>query len=378
MIVSTTHKFLEKLFDLPKRKYLFDSIKENTIIFIDEFDTQKGVILDKFAKDAAKRSIDTFEFLKAIHTGLDISSIKRYDNHKELLGFKEDLKIFYNKYNLEYNIKFDTLDEQQYFLKDTANSIVNTNRSFKFITEKNSMMNYISSSKKLLNDEINFKVLHKEAEKLINRFLGLVRVTAQEYSINRKIDLSDAIYTFLNEFLTITDIQKYTILERILKEKNKSFKKKYFQNNLEKSYTNLYNLMTIKNDTNHDTQSRFYNYTLENTPETFLYYLVEKFFVAGISATATIPTKINNFDLDFLRDKIINITEEEKQQLYSLYKEHKVKKKKYYPYFIQNLKFENIEQLKYELKKINLFIDNDQFYEYIWNQVDNTYTYQDI
>ena len=51
-------------------------------------------------------------------------------------------------------------------------------------------------------------------------------------------------------------------------------------------------------------QSQIMMCSFQNTPEKLLLRFCERAKVIGISATATIPTVIGNFDLDYLRKKM--------------------------------------------------------------------------
>ncbi|MFA7083200.1 MAG: DEAD/DEAH box helicase family protein [Arcobacteraceae bacterium] len=369
VIITTSHKFVEQTFTLPTRKYLFEMYDtKNTLIFIDEFDTQKGVILDSFIKKSVEKSLDNFELLKIIHERLHEHLIRDYSKYEELLALKNEIKFFYEENNFANRFKYDS-DEKQYFLRDTASITINTSAKKHIIKKGNNLAtNFIIQS-----DEVDYKgsfeELFDKSDKLVNRFLGLIKQSAYEIAATKGEDISDIIYTFLSEFIASKDTQDITIVNRILREQNKKIDKKYFQSDISKAYTGLYSLLTIINDSKHKTTSRFGNYTLENTPEAFLNFLTDKFFVIGISATATIKTKIDNFDLEHLEDKIIYLTKKEIEKLNQLFLEYKVKNRKSVIKFMDNSIHKRKIDIKHYIDSLDLFPKDDNIFDYFWNKL---------
>ena len=69
-------------------------------------------------------------------------------------------------------------------------------------------------------------------------------------------------------------------------------------------YNNGFRYYAFENSPSNDMQSRLMMLAFQNTPEKFLLRFCEKAKVVGMSATATIPTVIGNYDLDYLHSKM--------------------------------------------------------------------------
>lgn len=90
-------------------------------------------------------------------------------------------------------------------------------------------------------------------------------------------------------------------------------------------YENGFRYYAFENDTAHDMQSQIMMYSFQNTPEKTLLRFCEKAKVIGISATATVPSVIGNFDIAYLKDKMqkvfVSLTEEERHRLSAEFEE---------------------------------------------------------
>lgn len=376
-IITTTQKFLNKIYDVKGSYYLFDKNKDNTIIFFDEFDTQKNVILDVFVKEVAKKGLDSFELIKIISESLHNDTINRYFlKESPIYEVKNDIDVFYEKYNLRNKIKLKTLenDKNNFFLKDSNSISISKNYNKYIFRIKRNEINIIEPVSDIKEDDVDFLKLFSEANKLIARFLGLAgslksNLTQEEDEIEHN---EDRVYNFFYEFLTGTDIQINTILNRIFRENKKSSKRKIFQSELEKAYSNLYSILTFKDSERHESFTRFFEYTLDNTPDAFLSFLSKQFFIVGISATATIPTKIHNFNLEYLSDVLINIKDKEREELKNLYNKTKLENRKYYTNFLDSFIFTSQLEMSKELVKKDLFNEDEKLFKYIWSELNGS------
>lgn len=371
-IITTTQKFLNKIYDLKGSYYLFDKNKGNTIIFMDEFDTQKNVILDAFIKEVAKKGIDSFEFIKTLSESLHTDIIERYfSNESAIYEVKKQIDTFYEQYNLKNKIKFktDDINKDKFFLRDTnLISIGKNSDKYIFSISKNSI-NIVKATKTIEEGEIDFLKLFSDANKLIARFLGLVGSLKRDSTQGIEgVENEEKIYNFFYEILNGTDFQIHNIINRIYRETKKSSRRKIFQSQLEKSYSSLYNILTFRDSDKHRSFTRFFGYTLDNTPDAFLSYLSKNHFIVGISATATIPTKVHNFNLEYLNDVLINITEKEKEELKNLYNKTKLKNREYRTTFLDSFIFSSIEEMSNKLIALELYKKDENFLNFIWQE----------
>ena len=98
-----------------------------------------------------------------------------------------------------------------------------------------------------------------------------------------------------------TDYLTEQIMMNSWKEKEDSTSDAVFDHSI---YEHGFRYYCFENDTMHDMQSKIMMYSFQNTPEKLLLQLCKKAKVIGISATATVPSVIGNFDLEYLRSNL--------------------------------------------------------------------------
>lgn len=380
VLITTTKKFLNKVFYLPKSKSLYDIYtNENTLIFIDEFDTQKREMLNKFVEDAINKPIDYIALLKIIKERFHDHFIESHYYDERLINLKKELDEFYFKNKFMFRFKLDEI-EDKFFLQNSSSIVISKNsKKYQVNMNEEKATNEIQMTDDKLEYKETFQYLHDRAIILINRFLGLVGDIALNYSKIRDIEYTDAITSILFEFISTSDYYLINLLvDKILNNQTKINNDKYFQSYSSMAYNKNYELMAIRNNNAHINFSVFNSYSLNNTPESFLNYLINNFFVVGISATATIKTKIHNFDLEYLENSIISLENSEIEELNKLYLEYKVKDRNYIVNFNQSNKSKNFEdQLKFILK-LDLFNEDiaEQILEYAYIRISEDVKYE--
>jgi hypothetical protein len=72
-------------------------------------------------------------------------------------------------------------------------------------------------------------------------------------------------------------------------------------------YQKGFRYYAFEDDYAHDMHSKIMMYSFQITPEKLLLRFCEKAKVLGISATATIPSAIGNYDINYLAEKKLKI-----------------------------------------------------------------------
>lgn len=164
VIFMTTAKFFSPIsvfYRMPFYMYN-DNILKNSVVFIDEFDATKNVVLDQIIENSLKLSIDAISLFTNIHYDLqnqkfpaklldtvskfdekedpDIEiddEIKRYTSNEIL---ELNTKIFeevYNKNNLEFLLKSYGFNENKAFIFDDGQSVtVYNDKSNRYLSVK--------------------------------------------------------------------------------------------------------------------------------------------------------------------------------------------------------------------------------------------------
>lgn len=328
--------------------YNSDVIKE-AIIFIDEFDATKDTILKNIIQNGLRDKVDFIELFKDIHAALHMdtfptdlttpSMARRSGDYKNqslegvVNGIREKADYIFDTYSLKY--KHRTLEEvndlyQNYLFQDHQfHSVLNASNAYiRMKTDSSRRINVIDFSKaKPTNDSASIHTMLGQLRGFIKFFQGAVNILAINYmqsKMERRKDGEDvftmesAIRSVLNLFRLRDDNIDY-LTSQILVSSHK-IKGEIEPSDFDLSfYENGFRYYAFENDIVHDMQSQIMMYSFQNTPEKTLLRFCEKAKVIGISATATVPSVIGNFDIGYLKDKMqkvyMSLTEEERKRL---------------------------------------------------------------
>lgn len=344
-------KFLSKtttFVDPPLTLYESDFI-DNAIIFIDEFDATKETILKKIIQNGVQNKIDCVQLFKEIRSALlpntgsfpkALTEPAPYSNTskgKDLSGIIDSLREkaddVYSRFSLAFEYKNAETNEIQHnflFQDYQFYSVFNGNNAYisSFSDEEN-MINYIQySSEKPKNEKENIQFMLGSLHGFIKYFQNAVKILAYNYKLRKdqwkkgtqeveKFKMEDAITSVLSLFRLSPEYISYLKSEIILT----SFGRKC---NIEGSEFDLsfyemgFRFYSIEDASDHDMHSRIYVSSFNTTPEKILLQICSRAKVVGISATATIPSLIGNYDLEYLSSKL-------KGNYYTLTKEDRLR-----------------------------------------------------
>ncbi len=358
ILMMSMDKFLSRNTTIVEPSYMFynSDIIKNAVIFIDEFDATKDTILKNIIDNGLHDKINYIELFKdiyaALHTdlfpvALTTPSKERMDGpykNQSLDGIVEGIRdkadLIFERYNLQFkhrtmgNIE-DTY--QNYLFQDHQfHSILNANNSYiAMSTDEQHRVNYISFAKtKGQGETSNIQVMLGQLRGFIKYFQGAVSILAINYmqrKMERRKEGEDA-FTIESAIRTILDLFRLSdesidyLTSQIMMSNRKA------RGNIEPSdfdlsfYENGFRYYAFENDVAHDMQSRIMMFSFQTTPEKVLLRFCEKAKVVGISATATVPSVIGNFDISYLKDKLqtkyVTVTQDEKDRLEADFKEN--------------------------------------------------------
>lgn len=328
--------------------YNSDLIKDS-VIFIDEFDASKDTILKNIIQNGLRERVDYIELFKSIYASLHThrlpsvlttSSKKRQESiYKDqslqsvIDGIVEKADDIYKLYTLQFSHKTETNTDDSVnnflFQDHQYLSILNGNKSYiSAVSDGKRRINAIQfTDDKPNNETSNIQVMLGKLRGFISYFLGGVNILAinyQQCKAERRKPNEDefshesALRTVLAEFgLDITYINYLTSQILIASRKDKgSIEGAEFDLSF---YEKGFRYYAFEDDYSHDTQSKIMMYSFQTTPEKLILRFCEKAKVVGISATATVPTAIGNFDIDYfkqkLQDKFSILSEDERDRL---------------------------------------------------------------
>ncbi len=335
VLFMSMDKFMSRNTTIVEPSYMFynwDQLKD-AIIFIDEFDAAKETILKNIIINGLRDRIDYIELFKDIYaslhtdtfpTALTTASSRSADKFSSkalediVRGLREKADYIFGAYHLQYKHRTagDIQDSyQNYLFQDHQfHSILNGNNSY--ITMKNDpnqRINVIGFAKdKPKTEKHNIHVMLGQLRGFITYFQRAVYILAINY-MQCKLErpsgdediftMESAVRTVLALFRLSADSIDY-LTSQIIMSTHKT-KGDIEPGDFDLSfYENGFRYYAFVNDTTHDMQSKIMMYSFQNTPERILLRFCEKSKVIGISATATVPSTVGNFDIEHLRDKL--------------------------------------------------------------------------
>ena len=375
-------------------------IIDNAVIFIDEFDATKETVLKNIIQNGLCDKIDYVELFDNVYSALHTHSFptvltepskKRlegeYKNQSLQSVLDKTTKIadeIHDTFSLQYTHRTERITDENVnnflFQDHQYHSILNGNKSYiTTVANRNERINTICfSDKRPETDEGNIQVLLGKLRGFISYFMGTVRILAINYQ-QRKAEqrnpnedvftLEESIRTVLSEFkLTNTYINYLT--SQILMSSHK------YKGNIQSAdfdlsfYEKGFRYYAFEDDYSHDMQSKIMMYSFQVTPEKLLLRFCEKAKVLGISATATIPSKIGNYDIEYLseklQDKFITITEEERTRLRNEFS------RSIEGYDKVTIHTELIGGNDYSVSSWNEVADNNEFAKFLFDKVEQS------
>lgn len=176
---------------------------------------------------------------------------------------------------------------------------------------------------------------------------------------------SEAVYTILNTLNLGEEFNKY-LYDNIIKVAEEKFIPKIItdENGIDKINEDKkdkvgYKFLEFSDSGYHDLQTLINLYKFENTPEKIMIHITSHAKTIGISATATLPTIINNYNLDVFKKELKNLYFTCDNEDISIIKDiHKVRQGQYENDInidVQTIDFkeEYIESLSKEILKVH-------------------------
>lgn len=338
IIMLSVKKFLLQNDDFvsPSTALYSSDMMRSAIIFIDEFDATKDTVLDTIIENSLKDKVDFIGIFKDIYAGLTHTQLQRIlleSSQKRLESQYAEKKPgdlvelarvsaekIYKEYSLQFNLKTEADGEEKNNFMFQDHSFVNildrNKRYANVISCADEHVNsiYFSDRKGVGEGEYQIDKLLSRVEGFIIYFCNLVRILADNYcqvKNERKRDNQDdftyeeAVNTVLDAFNISEENQTY-LVRRVLTctpakreiEANAQFDLSFYENG--------FRYFSFEDSSLHDMKSKIMQVAFDTTPEKILLKLCNSAKVIGISATATIPSVIGNYDLDYIKAKLAN------------------------------------------------------------------------
>lgn len=334
VLFMSMDKFICPHSTLIEKTYIFynSPIVNGALVFIDEFDATKETILRNIIENGLKEKIDYIELFNHIYAVLQnktfperffVPSEKRQNGdykHQSLKGVMKDLKdladSIFNTYSLQFNHKTDNNEQgdNNFLFSDHRyiSILSGQNRFISTYSDKTDNINKIAFSVDKPDDKNSIQVLLGKLRGFVSWFQTTVYIFATNYYQFRQERMRDgdeeftfesAIHSVLTEFNLGTTYENYLFTQIMMMRTKK-------RNDIASSeydfsfYENGFRYFSFENSPDHDFKSIISMISFSQTPERILTKLCEKAKVIGISATATLPSVLCNYDLHYLSVKM--------------------------------------------------------------------------
>lgn len=344
----TTRKFLAGYQTVKARIHPVRELS-GALVFIDEFDRQNEIIL-QFMAD--QKAMDLIELTRTLHANLQQHKLElshRYHGIEEIFDtLRTALSDFKEQWNLQYSFNIDgaSLENEKVrlFSDRTVTHAHSSQHILRLATDEEIQKNIIRSDKKAIpgplddNKQSRFSRFINEADWLFQRFIWVMRSSVWLYLDNvAKTDhqsgrfqsptLQDAVMSILRH-LNLQDLSSAVFRAFDAqasftgrRSKDSAFKSRMATRTYHDNGLKLTDVR--RNEGTLDTVSCYYTgFTV--TPSGLLARLVESGAkIIGISATATSPTVIKNFDLEYLKTRLgsgfVELTQSQKASIDGYY-----------------------------------------------------------
>ncbi len=367
----------------PSYYFLSDKITENSLVFIDEFDATKQNILSTIIKNGLTKRVDLIGLLMAVRKQLkqyqfpefllqdsldqkERIELKGFKGMRSILdGFETKVDRIHEKYQLEYFIKTLNAERRRNFIFHDFryhHILKGGHTGIEFTTNANDKVNWISFTKKAeFRQKRSLILLLQEVKGFFSYFKNGIRILAENYRENKEqeregkkeeFSLESALNTVLDCF-GLDGHQRNFIIDSILHAQFSKLEKGSIEDL--SFYENGFRYYDFKDSDDHDAHSIIYLSENENTPEKFVLQLAGKSKVGGLSATATIPTDVGNYCLDFfksrLQSRFLEVNASEKEEL----KAHFAKATKGYEQVSIDVNFLNCNDVRNDALWLSIF-----------------------
>ncbi|MDE6708655.1 MAG: hypothetical protein K2K06_11555, partial [Oscillospiraceae bacterium] len=308
------------------------NIIDNAIIFIDEFDSNKEKIMDYIINNGLQGKVDTIRLFKSIYSALKTNNFPEdltisFKTGKSSKFLKNSIKNIQKKAEelyKNYNLSFphhtapdaENHDKNFLFHGYQFHSILNgDNQYITTITDHKAKQNIIHFMQKEPEvEKYNIHSMLGELRKFIQCFQDMIKHLANHYrkvqnkqhqNDENELTQEETVRSILDLFQLSTEDINYLTTQIMTDKFNSELDKEDEEFEFDQSfYEKGFRYYCFENSTLHNMRTRIMMCSFRNSPEKFLLQVCKHAKVIGISATATIPTVIGNFDLEYIQSKL--------------------------------------------------------------------------
>ena len=400
VLFMTMDKFLfgnDPIVSKPYRFIAHSKIK-GSLVFIDEFDATKDVVLNQEIERCTDYKIDIAKLFSGITSSLKNIPVPEplfagsndendpKSSKTSFLKMKQKMLEVEKQYNLNYLFKLENADtSDRYFLFDDyqLHTITSSDNGGNIKCENNTELNQNIITLNSKKDDGYFYRAIYGMKGALNYFIRCCSMLSRNYMQNKNkeaqerhadlMEIDQAVSTIISYFNLDSDMAK-TLSALIVDDialPLESRKRDMFSTDF---YMNGFRYYDFNDDPSHDVSTTIMMCYLDNTPEKFILSLASKAKVVGLSATASIRSVTGNYDLEYIAKRLGDgyyiLPDDDKQRI-SDYVHKKLEGK--YPIIVKGMSFndtnpETIARALFDNEalvekytgKLEQFVDNDK------------------
>ena len=335
ILIMSLDKFLLRFSTIVEPPFIIPESTEflkNGVVFIDEFDSSKDVVLNRIIEDGLSNYIAVLELFRLIETRLNsdtkftrklLVESQRHSSKENWLSpaeiidnFKDRANEIVNKYNLQFLHKLDdNKNSKASFLFQDYQTHTIVNDEKRRLIVKGDDERQINKINVIRNEDVNEE--DDPLNRLINEINGYLKYfqtgigfIAENY-VDKKFENKEDVYNITYESAIRTALSEFGIEGRnqnyltnnilcAFRRKNRAGWQKAEDAVDFSTYNTGFRYCNLIDSDFFDTQSRFNYVAFNDSPEKFLVRLMDRVKVVGVSATATIESALVNYDLKYL------------------------------------------------------------------------------
>jgi len=314
------------------------SLLRDSIIFIDEFDSSKDILLKNIINESLDTKVNIIELFRIIKSGLvntsfsklltDLSQTlknniekgeKKYYTPEDIIKeFRNSAENIADKYNLINYHKLESAERERanFLFQDYKfHTILSDEKKCVYLEkDEDNQINWIKKTdSKEITEEQNLFSLLQEIKSFLAFFQNGVKFIADNYrnlKEERKQETNNftfeaSIKTVLAEFGIEGKYLNYLTTQIMNTRKDRTHKIVDLKSELDFSvYEKGFRFYNFIDSDTFDTQSKINLLSFQLSPEKILLYLCTQSKVIGISASGTLETVTGNYDLGYVRKKL--------------------------------------------------------------------------
>lgn len=325
IFLCTTDKFIRSYTPFFKRKgqpFLYSKLVKESLVVFDEFDGTKKKIWDKSIEDSLKAKSDLIVLFSSIYKSIDVIEKNIPEELKKIIckqnGYESlaaNAKRLNRQFRLSYLYKVekdaDETSTKNYVIHTPVDTLISKNKQWCSHFDEKSNRVFVNHIK---NDDLKFRKMLRQVALFIKKFNRLIFYASTEYMSlrNSRRKMTDSAMNQVDAYFSIYDalgLENKQIEMLMNIEVGYSGSGQAIKNDRQiDSYHEFQKRGLVLNwfidSEKHDLQTKFNAVYFNITAENYMLSLISKCLVLGLSATARIPTVLDNYDLEYLEEKL--------------------------------------------------------------------------